>query len=916
MTLFPLLVGLLAPTSLQEPENGIFEREIAPILKNNCLECHGQMQQKGGLRLDIKAAAMAGSDYGEYPVIIPKKALESPLFFLVNSIDLEDRMPPEEKDPLSAKEIQLLKDWINQGAVWPEDGKEATWPTKHWAYQLPQWPKIPLVEDKSWCRNTIDRFIISRLSKAEINPSPQADFSALARRSSLDLTGLPPDPTEMNLFLGSPSEQAWNKWLDKLFSSKSYGENQALGWLDLARYADSNGFEKDDGRSMSPWRDWVIEAFNINMPFDQFTAEQLAGDLMSSPSLSQTIATGFHRNTMTNAEGGVDDEEYRVAAVVDRVNTTATVWLGTTMACVQCHDHKYDPLTSSDYYSMYAIFNDGQDGGTTHGPSVDVLTNSQVSEVSIIDKKLAQLKETLVSAQTEGWVYGKELLWIDETKPPGGVVEGDWEFHEPEVGVPVHDGTSVRKQVGEEFVQHFFHAATDGPINRGDDRAFAWIYLDPKSPPITIVLQFHAGDWEHRAFWGEDTFTYGISGTPSRLHQGNLPPTGKWVRLEVSLSSVGIAPNTRLDGMAFGQLGGTAYWDEAGTLNGNPKVASIRAEMSALDIRRPIPTSTLIMAQVKEPRDVHILEQGNFLSPGRKVEPGVPRVMNKQTKVRPKNRLEFSEWLANPKNPLTSRVIMNRLWEQVFGSGLVATSSDFGTRGETPSHPELLDWLALEFQRLNWDMKAMHRLMVNSATYRQSSKIRGDVVQLDPENRLLAWFPRMRLKAEQIRDQALQASGLLVSKIGGSSVFPPQPIGIDNSTYAGDRWINSSGEDKYRRGIYTFWRRTSPYPTFQIFDAPSREVACTRRDQSNTPLQALALLNDPVFVEAAKALGKRMAEHKANNDNDRICFGFRLCTARYPNDLELTTLAMLLANDGWEAVGTVLLNLDEMVTRE
>jgi len=901
---------------IQSQEPVEFARDIAPILEKNCLECHGQMQQKGGLRLDLKLTAMAGSDFGEEKVIIPGDADESLLMWMVSSTDIEDRMPPEDKEPLGAEEIRLLEDWINQGAIWPDDGKSPSWPSRHWSYQTPQWPQLPIIEGDQWSRNPIDRFILAGLHRQGIAPSPQAEFSTLARRSSLDLTGLPPELQSMQQLLDRSTNVAWNNWLDQLFGSQHYGENQALGWLDLSRYADSNGFEVDHNRSMSPWRDWVIAAFNSNMPFDQFTAEQLAGDLMDSPSLAQTVATGFHRNTMTNTEGGVDDEEYRVAAVVDRVNTTATVWMGTTMACVQCHDHKYDPLTSRDYYSMYALFNDGRDGGTTHGPSVKVPTEVQLAVISSIDNELEELQLELDAVQSAGWDYDTETLWVDESKPPRGTLEGDWTFHDTKGIIPVHGGDSARKQTGVEFVQHFFNAAPDGPVNSGDDRVYAWVFIDPANPPAAIMLQLHSGDWEHRGFWGEDIIPHGVSGTTSRLRLGDLPPVGNWFRLDASLFALGVPPGARLDGMAFSQFGGTAFWDEAGTLNGDPEVAAIRTRIHELGSIRPQPFSTLVMAGVEESRVTHILERGSFLTPGKMVEPGVPRVLNKETKARPKNRLEFASWLNHPKNPLTARVIMNRLWEQVFGVGLVESSEDFGTRGEFPSHPELLDWLALEFQRLDWNLKAMHRLMVDSATYRQASTMRADVKQVDPRNRLLSWLPRTRLKAEVIRDQALAVSGLLVDKVGGPSVFPKQPAGIDNSTYAGDRWNNSSDENRYRRGLYTFWRRTSPYPTFQIFDAPSREVSCTRRDRSNTPLQALALLNDPVFVEAAIALGERMNTYSAETDEERIRFGFRLCTARYPTASELDQLSGLLSMDGWASVATVLLNLDEVVNRE
>ncbi|MCH2112376.1 MAG: PSD1 and planctomycete cytochrome C domain-containing protein, partial [Planctomycetes bacterium] len=710
-----MFVILLLAVQSQSPLS--FSRDVEPILSANCYECHGKAQQKGGFRIDLKSTAMAGVDFGDEPAILPGNADESILYWLVSSTDPNDRMPPAEKDPLPAKEIALLKEWIDQGAVWPDDGIPPTWPTKHWAYQVPRWPEIPQLQADNFSRNPIDRFIYSKLDGENIAPSPQANSQTLVRRTALDLTGLPPDLDAARDYLVKPTEASWQSWLDFLFDSPRYGENQALGWLDLSRYADSNGFEVDHARSMSPWRDWVIEAFNSNMPFDEFTAQQLAGDLIESPSLSQIVATGFHRNTMTNTEGGVDDEEYRVSAVVDRVNTTSSVWLGTTMACVQCHDHKYDPLTSNDYYSMYALFNDGQDGGTSHGPSVDVLNALEADENRRVQEDIASLKREVESLDISVASSASEILWVDESQPPRGQVEGDWTFSAASSETPVHRGASVRKQVGQKgtFVQHYFSSDTEGPVHKGDDSIYAWVYSSPVDPPSAIMLQIHATDWEHRVFWGEDGFSIGVSGTSSRLRQGDLPAPGEWVRIEMPLDLLGISPGTQLDGIAFSQIGGTVFWDEAGTLDGDPKVSEFRAKIHQLEQLLHQPRSSLIMAGVSEPRMTHILERGSFLSPGKKVSAGVPKVLNQEIKDSPTNRLEFSRWLTHPKNPLTSRVIMNRLWEQVFGVGLVATSEDFGTRGEVPSHPELLDWLALEFQRRAWDLKSMHRLMIDSA---------------------------------------------------------------------------------------------------------------------------------------------------------------------------------------------------------
>ncbi len=907
------MISLILSFWIQHPTPD-FEKDIRPILEQNCYECHGPARQKGGLRLDQKAAAFAGASFGREPVLVPNDLNASTLWWMVSDPNNPDRMPPmDEKPALSSKHVDLLRKWIENGATWPDDGVTPSWPSRHWAYAAPRRPKIPQVANATAIRNPVDQFVFARLEANNLSPSPPAKPEALARRTSLLLTGLPPEPSVRDSFFDKPTDESWTSWLDSLFNSPHYGEQQALHWLDLARYADSNGYEVDFDRSIWPWRDWVIDSFNEGMPFDVFTQEQLAGDLLPEATESQKVATGFHRNSMTNTEGGVDAEEYRVEAVLDRVNTTATVWLGTTMSCVQCHDHKYDPFSVEDYYGMFAVFNDTADGGSTTGPTIQTLTSRQQAVVNLLQADLIKTQQNL--ARTEA-TYKESApsppqIWIDETHNPEGERMDMWN----EVETIAHTGLSSRHQKGDETVQHHFsYAKTRLPVET-ETLLWAWVFLDPASVPRQIMLQFHADNWEHRAFWGEDLIPWGTLGTPSKKNLGALPQAGQWVRLEVLATDVGLAPGAEVHGMAFSQFGGTAWWDEAGFTPPHPEIATARAALRSVEEKIPKPSSTLVMQKTEEPRVTRILERGSFLNPGEIVSPGAPWILDRRTRSKPKNRLEFSEWLCNPKNPLTARVVVNRLWEDAFGTGLVATSDDFGTRGEAPSHPQLLDWLAVELVDSGWNIQHIQRLIIDSATFRQDSKIKLEAATRDPENRLLAFFPRVRLAAEIIRDQALSLAGLLDLTIGGPSVHPPQPAGIDLATYAGDRWKTSEGSDRHRRGMYTFWRRTSPYPTFSIFDAPSRELTCSRRDRSNTPLQALALLNDPAFVEAAEALGEIIKESEGATERERLQWGFKHCTTRSATEKEIDILYDLLKSDGWPSIGTVLLNLDEMVVR-
>ncbi len=883
-----------------------FARDIQPILEANCFECHGRHTQKAGLRLDQKAAALAGSSFGEDVVLVPGSRKTSFLWDLIGSSDEAERMPPEEKAALTSAEIETIGRWIDAGAPWPSDDSPASWPTKHWAYQAPQSVEPPVVENlQDWPQGPIDRFLLSAMLEAGLEPERPAHRVQWLRRASLDLTGLPPTPAQLDQFTQDPSPEAWPAALKRLMDSPHYGEQQAQRWLDLARYADSNGYEKDAARSIWPFRDWVVQAYNQDLGYDQFTLKQLAGDLLENPTQSDLIATGFHRNTMVNDEGGTDAEEFRVAAVQDRTDTTATVWLGSTIGCAQCHNHKYDPFTQRDYYQLYAFFDQTMDGGKATRPTMDVETAAMAGERERIHEKIAVLQASFPKGPP------RAFEWVKATHPKASELSGDWTTVQ-------EDERSVRWRSAEGFQQFYFLGAEAPVTLLPGDRFFADVWLDPKEPTRELFFQFHDadGDWEHRAYLGEDLHPWGTEGTASRRAAGELPEAGKWQRIEIDPATLGLPIGTRVDGMAFGQVDGRVAWSNAGLLTRNPDPAQpldqgLRAKLKRLNR----PATTLVMRAIDTPRETHLLEKGSFLSPGPLVTPDVPAVLRVKRKPRPNNRLELATWLVNERNPLAARVEVNRVWQQIFGTGLVATVEDFGSQGEAPSHPELLDYLAVEFMAHGWSRKWLLRTMMESAAYRQSATTSAKSRTIDPQNRLLSHFPRLRLSGENLRDLHLSVSSLLNPEMGGPSVFPPQPAGIDAGTYAGDRWHTAQGPDRYRRGLYTFWRRTSPYPSFVLFDATSHELLCARRDRSNTPLQALALLNDPAFVETTRAFGTRLKNLDLKDDSARITYGFRACTAREPDPEELQILLDLLSTAGWESTARVLLNLDDTLNR-
>jgi hypothetical protein len=764
------LIVLLAATVARAADKVDFNREIRPLLSSKCFQCHGadEKARKSKLRLDLFETATKPAKSGELP-IIPGKPDQSELIKRISTHDDDDVMPPSEHSgPLSAAQIATLRAWIAQGAHY----------APHWAYVKPVRLPAPAVQDTSWPRNEIDRFVLAKLEKEGLPPSPEADRYALIRRVSIDLTGLPPTIKEADDFAHDPSPDAYDKLVDRLLASPAYGVRWAQVWLDLARYADSQGFANDPDRTIWRWRDWLIQSLNRNERFDQFTIDILAGDLLPNPTQDQLIATGFHRNTLTNTEGGTQPEEFRSAAIVDRVNTTLQAWTGTTIGCAQCHDHKYDPFKQKEFYELYAIFNNTEDHNTADdAPTIEVPRVGQEKLAGELKPKVAEARRKLDEENKR--IDAGRAAWEKSIKPDS--------LPKDLAAILAKPAKKRKKDQAEKLANY---------------------YRDQTSP-----------DWK------------------------------------------------KLD-----------------------------ADYRSLEQQyRQLVVTTPVLKEGK-PRETFIHLRGNYLAHGEKVQPALPAIFkfSASSADAPVNRLTLARWLINPENPLTSRVAANRLWEELFGIGIVETSEDFGTQGEPPSHPELLDWLATEYIRCGWDSKRMLKLMVTSATYRQSSAVSEQLAQHDPYNRLLARGPRVRLPAEEIRDQALAASGLLSRKMFGPPCQPPKPnFGLSAAFGATTDWKADTGEERYRRGLYVRIRRNAPYPSMTTFDAPERTTCTVRRMRTNTPLQALVTLNDPCFVEAAQALARRIVKEGGSNVESRVTFAFRACLTRPPTLAEAARLAQL-----------------------
>jgi hypothetical protein len=1295
MVMFSILLcaALFAAETGDEGEVN-FARDVRPILSDKCFACHGpdQAARKSELRLDTREGALKGGRSG-FPALTPGDRDESELWAMVSSEFDEERMPPlDGGKELSSDELETLGRWIDQGAPWAE----------HWSFLPPKRSTPERLNDDSWSRGPIDGFLLGEMRKVGFEPEPPASKEKLLRRASFDLTGLPPTIEELDLFLNDPNPSAWDLALERLFASPRYGEHMARYWLDAARYGDTHGLHLDSIRSMWLYREWVISAFNQNKPFDEFTVEQLAGDLLENPTEAQLVATGFNRCNVTTAEGGLIAEEYLVHYAFDRVDTTSTVWMGMTMRCAKCHEHKFDPFSQKEYYEMMAFFRglaeEASDGNAIiAAPAIQAATSEQKTRYAELEETATRLGEelngplpevdalqaswelergavlaeawqtlspielssnmgsslavesdgvvqisgenpatdvheliyatalegvrslhfeglpdpgnvagglgrsvngnvvmtgfeveaapmdpsvdfesvaissvktsfsqatfpvanVLLQGAETGWailpkvsdqhelsfvleepiqyaggarlrvrvryesVHAKHVIsrfrlsaaampemfpaeqgpwmqagpfftataaeaketsfvdpgalvdaearldaegeedeerasvsWADDDQPNGGTTEGAWVFVGEAEGAPVHSGVNSRRQEGTGMVQHYFHNATRSAYLGSRDLFYAWVYLDAENPPEEIMLQFNVGgSWEHRAKWGADKITWGggaNADVAAHRQMGELPALGEWVRLLVDPAEVGISAGDTVAGMAFTQFGGLAHWDVGGIETDTPSlvfkpwlwtrvahvdgvIQSFEQKVGAVYLARTIQAAssrkyevrlgsddaiwvwlngvqvhandvargvaadqdslsldllegqndllikvvnsggafgsyyrladeevsaesaelvrallqpeaarsealqlvlrdhyrattsagwrglkaeaitaamtrddyeagfaqTMIMRERPNPRPTHMLMRGQYDQPGEEVQSGVPAIFPELSEGATADRLGLAKWLVGPSHPLTSRVMVNRLWQQLFGTGIVKTSEDFGVQGEWPSHPELLDWLAVEFIESGWDIQHMLQLMMSSAAYRQDSRVDPAKQKYDPENRLVARGPNHRLDAEVIRDGALAISGLLVEKLGGESVKPYQPLGIWKAVgYTSSNTANfkqDAGDALYRRSLYTFWKRTAPPPTLSSFDAPSREESCVRRERTNTPLQALVLLNDVQHVEAARVFAAQLLDFEGG-ESSRLERAFRMVTSRLPSTEEVEILAGLLSD--------------------
>ena len=917
-----------------------FNDDIRPLLSNSCYRCHGpdEADRKGKLRLDTREGAL--HERKGLAAIVPGNLKDSELIYRIVTDDEDEVMPPPGKgDRFTKEQIELFKQWIQEGANYEV----------HWSYVQPVRPEVP--ESEWQTRNAIDALIYHRLKTEGLSPSQEADRYTLIRRLSLDLTGVPPTVEEVDAFIADQSADAYEKLVDRLLAKPAFGEHWARMWLDLARYADSAGYADDPGRTIWAYRDWVIHAFNANMPFDQFTIEQIAGDLLPNPSEDQLIATAFHRNTKTNNEGGTSDEEFRNAAVVDRVNTTMATWMGTTAACAQCHTHKYDPITHAEYFQMFAIFNQSEDADRRNeAPIIQVMGEKNEAQAATLTAEIDGLeKEALVSKTSDPKAMAN---WESDLKANAG----KWQVLVPsemtassgatfEVG---SDGsilmsgktagtddytvtaTSQLKKITALKIEALAYEQLQGggpgrtgnfvlneiELSSGKSKASfinATSTYDQSQFGVTSAIDGDAGKdsgWAVGGALGQDHHVVlelqkPIEGRELTLKLLQRYPNHSLGRFRISVTD-STEPSVALSALMVEILkkpDSKRTDAEKATLaefygKTNPKAIALQQKLASLKKElgtlKPL-TSVPVMRDLPKAnyRKTHIQLRGSYQSLGDEVTAGVPVVFGSLPEGMPADRLAMANWLVNEKNPLTARVVANRFWENLFGAGIVLTSEEFGSQGERPSHPELLDWLAIEFMEGGWDVKKFLKLLVTSAAYRQNSHVTDEMAALDPDNRLIARGPRVRLTAEMIRDQALAVSGLLSSKMYGEPVRPPQPnLGLKAAFGGGTDWKTSDGEDKFRRGLYTNWRRSSPYPSMATFGAPNREVCTVRRGSTNTPLQALVTLNDPVYIEAAQALARRMA-NQDGTVSAKLGHGFRLCLSRPPNSTEAARLLSL-----------------------
>ncbi len=942
-----------------------FDREIRPLLSENCYACHGPGEQEAGLRLDSHEAATAELASGAIAVVAGDLDA-SELLARIRSVDPDVVMPPPHTNKvLSEEQKDLLAKWIAEGA--PFEG--------HWSFQPIERPPVPEAGDAA-VANPVDRFVDARLLAEDLPVSGEADRRTLARRLSFALTGLPPSTAEVDRFVADTSPDAYEQLVDRLLASPHHGEEMARHWLDVARYADTHGLHLDNERQMWAYRDWVVEAFNTNLPYDQFLTWQIAGDLLPEATQAQQIATGFSRCNVTTSEGGSINEELVFRYAVDRTATVTNAFLGLTGQCAVCHSHKFDPISHKEFYSLYAFFNSAADPGfdgnvLVTAPAIPVPSEEQASKLAALEAARPELQAELdeavaavtytdpASVDPRPEPTRTEVIWLDDAFPANANVQssgGDiaWLTGDAEAGVLSGERSLERTATG--IAQDFYQEGAEPLTLPAKAEIFAHVWLDPENPPKSVMLQFHVGGWNHRAVWGEpNAIEWGELGKPSRHHAGDLPATGEWVRLSVPASAMGLEADAKIGGFALTQFDGHVRWDLVGVESvldpvtdpaqsfaawwaertekekiddvpeplrdlvrqGREKtteqadvakiqshwmrkvwaqkpepLASCVAALEANDaattsLRNEIP-KTFVFHDLPEMRESFVMQRGAYDKPGEKVERGTPAFLPplEVAEGTVPNRLDLAKWLVLPEQPLTARVAANRLWQQFFGIGLVKTSDDFGMQGEPPSHPALLDWLASEYRESGWDTRHMVRLLVTSRAFRRSSEAVPEQIVNDPENRLLARGPRFRLDAEQIRDNALALSGLLVETMGGRGTRPYQPPNIwEPVGFAGSNtqtYVQDSGEALYRRSLYVFLKRTAPPPFMTTFDAPNREQFCGRRERSNTPLQALQLMNDTQHIEAARALAARTLTEGGGDDVSRIDWLFRVVLARPP----------------------------------
>lgn len=1039
----PLRAGLgavvalvLTTTARADGPAGVdFARDVLPIFKDRCLKCHDGNKQKAGYRIDVRSHALRGGESGK-PAIVPRDAAKSDLLRRVLLTEGEEAMPPG-KQKLTPAQIQTLRAWIDAGAPWPDALAGETTGPIHWAFQAPQRPPLPAVKNAAWVRNDIDRFILARLEKEGLSPSRPADRVTLLRRLSLDLIGLPPRVEEVDAFLADRSDRAVERAIERLLASPHYGERWGRLWLDAARYADSDGFEKDKARQVWFYRDWVVNALNRDLPYDQFVIQQLAGDLLADANQNTIVATGYLRNSMINEEGGVDPEQFRMEAMFDRMDALGKGVLGLTIQCAQCHSHKYDPLTQTEYYRLFAFLNN------CHEANVAAYTPDEQIKRADLFRQIREIEEDLRHRHPDwrermrSWedsVRGDQPAWSivrpqldtsggqkhylledgsilaagyaptkhtteftvtinqpnltavrlellnDPNLPLGGpgrsikglfgltefkvvaapaddpkkaqtvkIVRATADVNPPEKELDAifHDKTNRRRVTGP--IAYAIDGKDEtawgidiGPGRRNVPRKAVFVFEKPVSFPKETVLTFKLT--QNHGGWNSDDnqnmnlgrFRFSVASAPDP----KADPLPARIRALVE------GPRDRRT--ADEEKAVFSYWRTT-----VPAWKDVNDKIESLWRQHPEGDSQLVLAPREAPRDTRLLKRGDFLKPGDPVTPGVPAFLPPLPEGAKPDRLAFARWLVDRRSPTAARVLVNRVWQAYFGTGLVDTPEDFGTQGSPPSHPELLDWLAVEFMDHGWSLKWLHRVIVSSATYQQSSQVTPELAARDPFNRLLARGPRFRADAEVVRDIALAASGLLNPKLGGPSVYPPLPgfLMLPPVSYGPKVWKESTGPDRYRRALYTFRYRSVPYPALQNFDAPNGDFACVKRTRSNTPLQALTALNETLFLECAQALGMKALQEGGKADGERMVYAFRRCLSRLPTTAELAELLALLDREkqrfaqsgakpwdvaaadpknppklpdgatpadaaAWTLVARVLLNLDETVTKE